>query len=133
MLNLSAQLFAQLGSLRAHVTEHGTAKAYRPTVLAVCEKYSFQRMFSATSLRSPMQATIIRVDDGAFGANGPAFKRVQLTPESRVVKIVPPSPKAQPRPPWLKTARTRRASTSAPPIFMCFQFSPPLLVCIRYV
>jgi hypothetical protein len=74
---LSAQLVTRAGSSSAYVSDHRTTKAYRPTVLAVREKYSFQRMFSAASFRSPMQATVIRVDNGPFGANGPAFNRVQ--------------------------------------------------------
>lgn len=77
MSGSSEQQSAHPRSFRAHVRYHCAAKAYRPPVRAIREKYPFQRVRCATTLRNPMQATIIRIEYCASGAHGPPLQRVE--------------------------------------------------------
>ena len=67
----------QSGRLRPDVIQNRAAKAYRPTVSTVREKNTLQWMSRVAQLCNPIRAAISRVDCGALGAYGPAFKRVK--------------------------------------------------------
>ncbi len=58
------------------VRDDGAAEADGPTTVSIGEEHALKRVFRATALRGPMLAAVNGVNDRSFGADGPAFLRI---------------------------------------------------------